>query len=173
MVLASVSAVIVFLANLRAALHRAFHVKPPICLFESHFFASFKFDRTYRHHPVFDIARFQHDLASIHWEVIMKKEYVEQHDQGYWVAGTRVSLDSVVIAFQDGLAPEAIQLQFPALTLEKVYGAITYYLANRKAVDEYLAQQAQLWTELRRNIEQTFSPVVARLRAMLRHRASP
>ncbi|MFM9963723.1 MAG: hypothetical protein ACKV2Q_21145 [Planctomycetaceae bacterium] len=52
------------------------------------------------------------------------------------------------------------------MTLEEVCGAITYYLANRDTVDRYLAQQAELWTELRRTSEQTTSPVVTRLRAM-------
>lgn len=69
----------------------------------------------------------------------MKKEYVDQHDQGYWVAGTRVSLDSVVIAFLDGLSPETIVAEcFPVLTLEQVFGAIAYYLANRVEIDAYM-----------------------------------
>ena len=29
----------------------------------------------------------------------MEKLYVERHDGGYWVTGTRVSLDSVVLGF--------------------------------------------------------------------------
>ena len=70
----------------------------------------------------------------------MTHEYVEQHDAGYWVAGTRVSLDSVVLAFLDGLSPETIVAEcFPVLTLEQVYGAIAYYLAHRDEVDGYLA----------------------------------
>ena len=97
---------------------------------------------------------------------MIHKPYVRDENGVLRVGEADLSLDSVVIAFQDGLAPEAIQLQYPALTLEEVYGAITYYLANREAVDEYLAQQAQRWTELRRTSEQTPSPVVTRLRAL-------
>ena len=71
----------------------------------------------------------------------MEKHYVEQRDEGYWVAGTRVSLDSIVFAFLDGLSPETIVAEcFPVLTLEQVYGAITYYLAHRAAIDRYLQQ---------------------------------
>jgi uncharacterized protein (DUF433 family) len=71
----------------------------------------------------------------------MDKRYVEKRDEGYWVAGTRVSLDSVVLAFLDGLSPETIVLEcFPVLTLEQVYGAITYYLGHRAEVDHYLKQ---------------------------------
>lgn len=71
----------------------------------------------------------------------MQKHYVEKRDAGYWVAGTRVSLDSIVLAFLEGLSPETIVAEcFPVLTLEQVYGAITYYLAHRAEVDLYLQQ---------------------------------
>jgi uncharacterized protein (DUF433 family) len=71
----------------------------------------------------------------------MEKHYVEQHDAGYWVSGTRVSLDSIVFAFLDGLSPETIVGEcFPVLTLEQVSGAITYYLAHRADIDRYLQQ---------------------------------
>lgn len=69
----------------------------------------------------------------------MENCYVEKRDEGYWVAGTRVSLDSVVLAFLDGLSPETIVVEcFPVLTLEQVYGAIAYYLAHRAEIDHYL-----------------------------------
>lgn len=71
----------------------------------------------------------------------MDKQYIEQRDQGYWVFGSRVSLESVVFAFLDGLSPETIAAEcFPVLTLEQVYGAITYYLSHREAIDSYLRQ---------------------------------
>lgn len=69
----------------------------------------------------------------------MEKEYVEKRDEGYWIAETRVSLDSVVLAFLDGLSPETIAAEcFPVLTLEQIFGAITYYLGHRAEIDEYL-----------------------------------
>src|SRR5438874_12781686 len=71
----------------------------------------------------------------------MEKRYVDKRDAGYWVAGTQVSLDSIVLAFLDGLSPETIVVEcFPVLTLEQVYGAITYYLAHRADIDRYLQQ---------------------------------
>ncbi len=71
----------------------------------------------------------------------MEKRYVEKRDEGYWVAETRVSLDSIVLAFLDGLSPETIAAEcFPVLTLEQVYGAITYYLPHRADIDDYLQQ---------------------------------
>jgi uncharacterized protein (DUF433 family) len=68
----------------------------------------------------------------------MDKTYVEQRDAGYWISGTRISLDSIVTAFNRGAAPETIRRSFPLLTLEEVYGAITFYLAHENEIDEYL-----------------------------------
>src|SRR3990172_3167770 len=69
----------------------------------------------------------------------MERIYVETRDGGYWISGTRVSLDSIVLSFLEGLSPETIAAEcFPTLTLEQVYGAITYYLAHRPAIDAYL-----------------------------------
>src|SRR5947207_15984008 len=65
----------------------------------------------------------------------MSKDYVEQRDDGYWIAGKRISLASVVYEFQRGAAPESILRSFPLLTLEEAYGAITFYLSNREGID--------------------------------------
>lgn len=74
----------------------------------------------------------------------MEKQFVEQHDGGYWVAGTRISLDSVVMAYKNGLSAETIATEcFPSLTLEQVNGALAYYLSHRPEIDAYL-QQADL-----------------------------
>jgi uncharacterized protein (DUF433 family) len=70
----------------------------------------------------------------------MGKIYVEQRDGGYWITGTRISLDSIVYAFKRGAAPESMQRAFPLLTLEEIYGAITFYLAHEQEIDAYLAQ---------------------------------
>jgi uncharacterized protein (DUF433 family) len=70
----------------------------------------------------------------------MEKSYVEQRDGGYWITGTRISLDSLVYAFKRGAAPESIQRAFPLLTLEEIYGAITFSLAQAQDIDTYLAR---------------------------------
>jgi uncharacterized protein (DUF433 family) len=50
-------------------------------------------------------------------------------------------LDPVVVAFRHGDSPETIARELSrGLTLEQVYGAISYYLANRPEIDEYLNQ---------------------------------
>jgi uncharacterized protein (DUF433 family) len=76
-------------------------------------------------------------------------QYVEQRGEGWYIAGTRVSLDSIIYCFRDGNSPEAIAADcFPVLTLEEVYGAITFYLAHRKELDAYLVEgerKAEEW----------------------------
>ena len=70
----------------------------------------------------------------------MARDYVDQHDGGYWIAGTRVSLDSVVYTFLEGLSAESIVDSYETVTLEQVYGAIAYYLGHRTEIDDYLKQ---------------------------------
>jgi len=65
----------------------------------------------------------------------MIREYVEQRSGGYYLTGTRVSLDSIVYAFRVGESPETIRQNFASLTLEQVYGAIAFYLAHQAEVD--------------------------------------
>ena len=70
------------------------------------------------------------------------QNYVEERDGGYYIAGTRVSLDSIVHAFQDGESPEGILRSFPmAGPLVRIYGAITFYLENKEKVEAYLRDQ--------------------------------
>ena len=70
----------------------------------------------------------------------MNKQYVENIDGIYRLAGTRVSLDSIVYAFWRGQTAESIAQSFPMLTLEQVYGALTFYLANKSEIDVYLKE---------------------------------
>jgi uncharacterized protein (DUF433 family) len=99
--------------------------------------------------------------------MIASKTYVHPDEQGVLrVGSTRISLDSVVYAFRQGHSAETIVDQYPVLSLEEVYGAIAFYLANRDEVADYLRRQEQVWQELRQRVEQSPSPVVQRLRAL-------
>lgn len=69
---------------------------------------------------------------------------------GVWRIGkTRVSLDSIITAFNQGATPEQIVYDFDTLTLAEVYAAISYYLQNRETVDAYLAKRAKQNEKLR------------------------
>lgn len=95
----------------------------------------------------------------------MPREYVEQREGGYWVAGTRVSLDSVVYAFVRGAAPESIVQSFPLLKLEDVYGAVTYYLGHQEKVNSYLRQRDREFDTLRAQARQVNPSLYTRLEA--------
>lgn len=77
--------------------------------------------------------------ATMMEEPTMPREYVISVDGTYRLAGTRVSLDSIVYPFLRGDSPEDIAQSFPAVNLEQVYGAIAFYLGHRDEIDAYLA----------------------------------
>jgi uncharacterized protein (DUF433 family) len=68
----------------------------------------------------------------------MTSEYIEERNGGYYIAGARISLDSVVYSFNRGNSPERIQEEFPVLKLPQIYGAIAFYLDHQEAINTYL-----------------------------------
>ncbi len=54
------------------------------------------------------------------------------------IGKTRVTLDSLVAAFNNGETPEQIQQNFPALDLADIYSALSYYIRHQAEVDAYL-----------------------------------
>lgn len=95
--------------------------------------------------------------------------YVSEDPNGVLrVGGTRVSLDSIVLAFQQGQSPESIRQHYPILRLEDVYGALTYYLAHQREVDDYLRRQDAAWERGRREADARRSPFVERLQRAMR-----
>ncbi|HWE49260.1 MAG TPA: hypothetical protein VG273_05705 [Bryobacteraceae bacterium] len=98
------------------------------------------------------------------------QSYVEERDGGYYIAGSRISLDSIVHAFQDGESPDAILRSFPmAGPLVRIYGAITFYLENKDKVEKYLRDQEQRWEALRRERPKSDDPLTNRLREAKEH----
>jgi len=73
----------------------------------------------------------------------MNSEYIEERNGGYYVAGTRISLDSLVYSFERGNSIEAIQKELPLLRLSQIYGAIAFYLDHQEAVRIYLEAKEQ------------------------------
>src|SRR5438876_11546316 len=57
------------------------------------------------------------------------------------VGGTRVTLDTVICAFEQGVSPEKIVDSYDVLRLEDVYSVIGYYLRHRPELDAYLAER--------------------------------
>ena len=103
----------------------------------------------------------------------MATEYVEQRDGGYFIKGTRVSLDSVVYAFLRGESPEGIAESFPAPGLEQIFGALAFYMANRDLVDRYLAEGHREFEILRQEARQQHPGLYAKLAEARRKTYTP
>ena len=88
------------------------------------------------------------------------------------VGTSRVLLDLVIRAFQDGATAETIVLQYPTLALADVYAVIAYYLRHRGEVEEYLARLEQQADQVRERIaEQQGDLSDIRARLLARRRA--
>ena len=61
---------------------------------------------------------------------IMRNEYIGIVEGVYRVGQTRVSLDSLVYLYREGMSAESMVESYPALTLEQVHGALAFYLAK-------------------------------------------
>lgn len=72
------------------------------------------------------------------------------------VAGTRVTLDTLVYAFNDGASAEEIARQYPSLSLADVFATLGYYLRQRDEVQAYLRQREEAAEEVRRENETRF-----------------
>jgi uncharacterized protein (DUF433 family) len=69
------------------------------------------------------------------------------------VGESRVLLDLVIQAFQDGATPEAIVQSYPTTTLADVYAVIAYYLRHREEIEAYLEQREKQAEEVWQRIE--------------------
>jgi uncharacterized protein (DUF433 family) len=71
----------------------------------------------------------------------MASEYIDERNGGKYIAGTRISLDSVVYSLRRGNSPEEVQKEYPLLSLAQIRGAVDYYLEHAEAVDRYLEEK--------------------------------
>ena len=78
----------------------------------------------------------------------MQGQYVEMRNGGYYVAGSRVSLASIVYEYRDGASPETIHQNFPTLSLEQIHSAIAFCLGHSEDVETYLGELEKKWHEL-------------------------
>src|SRR5882724_8918431 len=84
------------------------------------------------------------------------------------VAGTRVTLDSIVVAFDLGATPEEIVQRYPAVDLASAYALIAYVLRHRENVDAYLTERDQAASRTQTEVEARFPPDGLRARLLAR-----
>jgi uncharacterized protein (DUF433 family) len=94
----------------------------------------------------------------------MAKEYVVKVEDVFRVAGTRVSLDSLVHLYREGASAEGIVESYPTLTLEQVHGTLTFYLAHQEEIDAYLIKGQHVAESHHRISRQTNADLIAKLR---------
>lgn len=93
------------------------------------------------------------------------EEYLElDNPNGIRIKGTRINLEVVVRATQEGLTPDQIAQDYSPLTLEQLHAVLAYYHRNRDSVDEYMRRQESEYKKAKRKHEQGERPeVVQRL----------
>jgi len=77
----------------------------------------------------------------------------EDASGGLRIGGSRVLLETVIRAFQDGATPESIVQRYPTVSLENIYTVVAYYLRHRQETEEYLASREQSAQQVRDRIE--------------------
>lgn len=80
------------------------------------------------------------------------------------LADTRIGLEQVIEAYEEGAGAEEIAWRYPAASLDQIHAAIAYYLSHRESVQTYLDRlrspevepAKRLAAELRQKLEDRF-----------------
>jgi uncharacterized protein (DUF433 family) len=86
------------------------------------------------------------------------------------VAGTRVTLDTIVGAFDRGATAEEVAQQYSSVPLADVYSVITYYLRHKEEVCSYLQRREKQAEEVRAEVERRFPSAGLRERLLASRR---
>jgi uncharacterized protein (DUF433 family) len=97
------------------------------------------------------------------WAIGLQKEYIQIVEGAYRIGDTRISLDSLVCLFREGMSAESMIESYPALTLEQVHGALAYYLAHQNDIDQYLAEGQRVAQLQHEQSRQTNAELIAKL----------
>jgi uncharacterized protein (DUF433 family) len=91
------------------------------------------------------------------WTIEPQKVPLEFDGEGVCrVAGTRVPLETILAAFEDGATAEEIADRYPAVAVADIYTVIGYYLRHREPIDAYLEQAQRQQAEMIREIDRQF-----------------
>jgi uncharacterized protein (DUF433 family) len=94
---------------------------------------------------------------------------VETNADGTVLIGeTRVTLNTLVAVFNQGMMAEEIVYRYPSLKLADIYATIGFYLNHQQEVEAYLHQRQQQAQEIRRMNEAKFDPQGLRDRLLAR-----
>jgi len=71
----------------------------------------------------------------------MAANFIERRETGFYVVGSRVSIDRIVWEYRNGEDPEGIQSHYPTLSLDQVNGAIAFYLSHKDEVEQVMEER--------------------------------
>ena len=87
------------------------------------------------------------------------------------VGNTRVTIDTVVGNYKQGLSPEEIVSRYSSLNLSDVYSTIAFYLSYQLEVEEYLKQRQRIAKGIRVENQLRFNSQDLRDRLLARQAA--
>ena len=88
------------------------------------------------------------------------------------VAGTRVTLDTIIGAYKQGRSAEEIAQDDPSVPKSAIYATIAYYLSTQEDVDAYLRARRDQAERVRAEVEQWSPSTGLRQRLLERRKAS-
>jgi len=86
------------------------------------------------------------------------------------ISGTRVTLDTLVAAFDAGATAEEMVQQYPSVALADAYSVIAYYLRHQSEIREYITRRQHQAAGVREENERRFDPSGVRDRLLARRR---
>lgn len=92
--------------------------------------------------------------------------YADYRDDNLYVGKTRVTVETVIVSWQQGQTPEQIQEDFPTVSLAQVYGTIAYYLSHKDEVDAFFAETERKFAAFMAEQEAKYPDFYARQRAL-------
>lgn len=98
--------------------------------------------------------------------------FQEDAKGGLRVGHSRVLVELVVQAFQDGATPEAIAQRYPTATLADIYGVIAYYLRHRTEMEAYMVTRERQAEFVQTRIEEQQRDTTALRNRLLARRQS-
>ena len=85
------------------------------------------------------------------------------------VGDTRVTLDTLIGAFKQGVTAEEIVYRYPSLKLADVYSSIAFYLNHQGDIEEYIKRRQKQAKEIKQENQSRFDPQGLRDRLLSRH----
>lgn len=104
-------------------------------------------------------------------EIVVKTVPLTTDAQGVIrLKGTRIPIDTVIEAFDEGATAEEIVQQYPTLRLADVYDVIGYYLSETATIKDYLEKRKKTAEQVKNNNQSLFPAQGIRERLLMRRR---